>query len=223
MAMTRGSRILDGRARRTLGRMGADRSLLAVAVVVALVAQVACAGARRPAPGSPGLASAAAATAPVAACASAEHRQLDFWIGDWDLVVKARTAPDQDTWTEARGQQHIEAILGGCAVAEDFHADGPGVPWAGRSYSSYQPTLGRWRQTWVDDSGGYLAFTGGMEGGVMTLYGEVQERRAGPAQMRMVFLEVSATGLRWEWQRTVDGGATWSPMMIIDYRRRAAG
>ncbi len=41
-------------------------------------------------------------------------------------------------------------------------------------------------------------------------------------EMRMVFLAVTATALRWGWQRTVDGGATWSPMMIIDYRRRAS-
>lgn len=154
----------------------------------------------------------------VAACASPEHRQLDFWLGDWDVVVRSRQTPD-GPWGEARGRQHVEAILGGCAVAETFTADGPGAPWAGRSYSSWQPQAGVWRQTWVDDSGGYLAFTGGLDGGAMTLVGEARERAGQRVVMRMVFLDVTATSLRWEWQRQVDGGP-WAPQMIIDYRRR---
>ena len=44
-----------------------------------------------------------------------------------------------------------------------FTAEGPGQPWAGRSYSMWQPATGQWRQTWVDDSGSYLAFTGGLD------------------------------------------------------------
>jgi len=31
---------------------------------------------------------------------------------------------------------------------------------------------------------------------------------------------VTPTSLRWEWQRTEDGRATWLPMMIIDDHRR---
>lgn len=153
------------------------------------------------------------------ACASPEHRQLDFWIGDWDVVVKAPASPGEP-WGEARGTQHVEAILGGCAIAESFVADGPGPRWAGRSYSMWQPARGAWRQTWVDDSGNYLAFTGGLDGGVMTLVGEPRERDGQRTIMRMVFLAVTATTMRWEWQRQVDGGA-WEPQMVIDYRRRA--
>lgn len=187
-----------------------------------LVVIAACASPRAaaPAPSSPPSSSTSSPAAIVAACASPEHRQLDFWIGDWDLVVRTRTSRD-GPWTEARGSQHVEAILGGCAIAETFVADGPPQPWAGRSYSAWQPALGRWRQTWVDDSGGYLAFTGGVEAGVMTLVGEPQPQADGKVVlMRMVFLDVAVDRLRWEWQRqTVDGG--WQPQMVIEYRRRA--
>jgi uncharacterized protein DUF1579 len=152
------------------------------------------------------------------ACASAEHRQLDFWIGDWDVEVRARQSPTSDTWGTGRGTQHVEAILGGCAIAEHFTADGPQQPWAGASYSSWQPTIGKWRQTWVDDSGGYLAFTGGLENGAMTLYGEPREQAGKHFQMRMVFLAVTPRSLRWEWQRSDEGGP-YAPMMTITYRR----
>lgn len=184
------------------------------ALVPWFLAAAACAGSRPSPPTAPPPAPA------VAACASPEHRQLDFWVGDWDVVIRARASPTSEAWAEGRGHQRIESILGGCAISETFTADGPPAPWAGRSYSSWQPALGTWRQTWVDDAGGYLAFTGGVEQGVMTLYGEVRTAEGAAAQMRMVFQQVTATSLHWEWQRTTDGWATSTVMMIIDYTRR---
>lgn len=40
-------------------------------------------------------------------------------------------------------------------------------------------------------------------------------------QMRMVFRDVTADSLRWEWQRSDDDWATAAPMIAIDYRRTA--
>ncbi len=154
------------------------------------------------------------------ACASPEHRQLDFWIGDWDVRIRARQSPSSDEWGEAKGTQHVESILDGCAIAEHFAADGPKEPWAGKSYSVWQPQLGKWRQTWVDDGGSYLAFTGGIENGVMTLYGEPRTVKDLSVQMRMVFMDVTLDMLRWEWQRSTDGWQTFTVMMTIDYKRR---
>jgi hypothetical protein len=159
-------------------------------------------------------------TTPKPACASAERRQLDFWIGDWDVAIRARASPTSEQWGHSKGRQRIEAILDGCAIAETFTADGPQAPWAGRSYSSWQPALGKWRQTWVDDSGGYIALTGGIENGDMTLYGEPRTVNGESFQMRMVFKNVTADALLWEWQRSTDSWKTHIVMMAIDYKRR---
>ena len=161
-----------------------------------------------------------ASTAIKPACASPEHRQFDFWIGDWDVSIRARKSPTSEVWGEAKGRQHIEAILGGCAIAEHFTAEGPEEPWAGKSYSSWQAPLGKWRQTWVDDGGSFLAFTGGLENGVMTLYGEPRTVKDVSFQMRMVFKNVTADSLLWEWQRSTDEWKTSTVMMSIDYKRR---
>jgi hypothetical protein len=161
---------------------------------------------------------AASPSPPSKACAAPESRQLDFWVGDWDVTVHARNSPTSDTWGTAPGHQHVEAILGGCAIAETFAATGPGPAWAGRSYAMYQG--GKWKQTWVDDQGGYLLFTGGPEAGAsMVLYGEPREQNGKTIQMRMVFHDVTATSLEWEWQRTDDAWATNVVMMKIDYKR----
>lgn len=79
-------------------------------------------------------------------------------IGDWDVAIHARKSPTSEIWDDAKGRQHVETILGGCAISETFSAEGPGQPWAGRSYSTWQAPAGKWRQTWVDDQGSYLAF-----------------------------------------------------------------
>lgn len=152
-------------------------------------------------------------------CTGAEFHQFDFWLGDWDVVVHARITPNSNRWADARGHQHVEAILGGCVIAEHFTADGPPAPWAGASYSAWQPQLARWRQTWVDDSGGYIALDGGIEHGAMTLYGEPHDVDGLHTQMRMVFRDVTADSLRWEWQRTEDSWETATSMIIIDYKR----
>ena len=160
-----------------------------------------------------------ASPAPPKPCTAPEHRQFDFWLGDWDLKLRVRTAPDKEEWQEATATQKIESILGGCSISENFAADGPGTPWAGKSYSMWQPAQKQWRQTWVDDQGSYIALSGGLEDGVMTLYGEPVTKNGKTFRMRMVFLDVKKDTLRWEWQRQTDA-KTWQPMIVIDYKRR---
>jgi Protein of unknown function (DUF1579) len=152
-------------------------------------------------------------------CASAAHRELDFWLGEWDVVLRVRKSPRVDEWAVSRGVNRIESILDGCAVEERFSAVGPDQPWAGRSLSRWVEGERKWRQAWVDDTGSYLAFSGGMQGKDMVLVGEPFVRDGERLQMRMVFTEIQADSLLWRWERTADAGATWLPMMIIEYRR----
>lgn len=153
-------------------------------------------------------------------CTSPEHRQMDFWLGDWDAKVKARKAPQSDEWLEARGSNHIALADNGCTIVEEFHAEGPAAPWTGGSVSQYQPRQGRWRQTWIDEQNSYLAFTGGREAGDFALYGETATLPDGTQrQMRMVFSEIRPDSFKWRWEGTKDGGRTWRAEILIDYQR----
>jgi Protein of unknown function (DUF1579) len=149
------------------------------------------------------------------------HRELDFWIGDWDLVIRARKAPGKDEWAVARGRNRISSVLGGCAIEEDFTADGPSKPWSGKSLSRWVEPERRWRQAWVDDDGGYIALTGGRRGDEVVFEAEPSVRDGKPVQMRMVFTDITASAILWRWEATRDNGASWSPMLIIEYRRAA--
>ena len=53
----------------------------------------------------------------------------------------------------------------------------------------------------------------------MVLIGEPFRRDGKLVQMRMVFTDIAADRMTWRWERTADGGASWTPAMILEYRR----
>jgi hypothetical protein len=140
-------------------------------------------------------------------CMAPESKQLDFWVGDWDLTYG----------DGGKGRSRITKILDGCVVLEEFEG-APGVKLNGRSLSVFDRPSGKWKQTWVDDSGAYLDFAGGREGDTMVLAREVQ-RGGKSLRQRMVYSDIAADSLTWRWQRSDDGGASWKTLWEIRYRR----
>ncbi len=136
---------------------------------------------------------------------------LDFWLGTWDL-----------TWGEdGHGINRIERAVGGRVILETFSGGGPRGALHGMSVSIREGVDGPWRQTWVDSSGSYLDLVGVEVDGRLSFQQSTTE--AGEAvDYRMVWLDVEAHSLRWEWQRSTDGWATWSTRWSISYRRREA-
>lgn len=152
-----------------------------------------------------------------APCSSPEASQFDFWIGEWDL-----SWPAEQTGGEAgetgTGTNRIEHRLGGCVVEESFATtDGK---FLGHSVSVYDTNAGVWKQTWVDNTGGYLLFEGGIRGGQMELRTAVVEQDSERIVQRMVFTEVAESSIVWRWQGSRDDGESWNDLWTITYRRR---
>ena len=147
---------------------------------------------------------------PPTGCDSARSHELDFWLGDWELSYT-------QGGKAGASRNRVTKILGGCAVLEEF-TGAPGTNLDGRSVSMFDATDGRWKQTWVDNQGSWLDFTGGMENGTMVFSREF-ERQGKRVRQRMVFEDIARDRLKWRWQKSDDGGATWSTQWEIDYRR----
>jgi|SRR5579859_1974879 len=133
---------------------------------------------------------------------------LDFWLGQWDI-----------SWGEGlTATNSVERILDGAVIRETF--DGrPGAHFQGSSWSVYSPALGIWRQTWVDSQGSYWAFSGGMEGERFIL--ATDDVRDGQAiKLRMIFYNIAANRLDWDWERSDDGGANWTLQWRLHYERK---
>ena len=133
------------------------------------------------------------------------ENQFDFWLGEW-----------QAAWGEdGKGTNLVERILDGKVVQENFTA--PDLQ--GISLSVYDPECKLWCQTWVDNNGTYLDFTGTFEEQKMILVRDAIIRGE-KCKQRMVWYNIEESQFDWNWERSDDEGKTWRTLWQIKYTRK---
>lgn len=145
------------------------------------------------------------------ACAAAEQRQFDFWVGDW--------AVHRSDNGKYAGQNRIESVLGGCALHESWTGAG-GVK--GNSYNAYDARRGVWHQTWVDSTGDLLLLEGRFVDGRMVLEGLQKGADGKPLHNRITWTPLAGGKVRQRWETSPDG-KQWSVSFDGVYSRREAG
>jgi hypothetical protein len=153
-----------------------------------------------------------ATPAPPNPCDIKEQRQLDFWVGEWDL-----SWPGKQAGTSQHGTNSVHRVLDNCVVEENF-SGGTDIPLRGKSVSIF--TAGKWQQTWVDNEGGYLDFVGEFKDGSMILSREATGPNGARSRQRMVYKNISANEFDWSWEASNDDGKTWQVLWPIHYQRR---
>ena len=156
----------------------------------------------------------AVSISPANPCATSEQRQLDFWVGEWDL-----TWPGDKAGAVQHGTNSVRRVLDSCVVEENF-SGGTDMHLRGKSVSIFDATARKWKQTWVDNEGGYLDFVGELKDGQVTLGREVTRPDGGKRMQRMVFKNIGAGEFDWSWEGSRDGGKTWKVVWPIHYQRR---
>ncbi|NJN79478.1 MAG: hypothetical protein HC797_02880 [Anaerolineales bacterium] len=133
------------------------------------------------------------------------ENQFDFWLGEWDV-----------TWGEdGKGINRVEKIMNEKIVQENFTA--PDL--IGMSVSVYDSERKLWCQTWVDNSGSYLDFTGTFENEKMILTRDAIVKGE-TCKQRMVWYNIESNEFDWNWERSDDGGNTWRVLWQIRYKRK---
>ena len=89
----------------------------------------------------------------------------------------------------------------------------------GMSVSIFDTRAGKWKQTWVDNEGGYLDFVGEFKDGQMILVRDAVRPDGTKVIQRMVFKNITADELDWSWEASTDGGNTWQVNWPIHYKR----
>ncbi len=130
-------------------------------------------------------------------CATPDHRQFDFWLGDWEV-----TKPDG----RVAGHNRISLIPGGCALREEW-TGASRTP--GTSLNMFDTGARKWRQTWVDDGGTVLLLTGEFKNGKMVLEGESPVGDGKTTRQRITWTPPSGGRVRQLWDSSADGGKTW--------------
>jgi len=128
----------------------------------------------------------------------AKNREFDFWIGDWDVV---------DAKGNRLGQSHVELMLGDCVLLENWSSS---LGSSGKSFNLWDAGRKRWKQTWVDDSGGFHDYTGDFTGGAMRFDGITFGPNGQETKLRMTFTPLAEGKVRQLMEQSTDGGKTWS-------------
>lgn len=154
-------------------------------------------------------------SSPANSCTLPQQKQFEFWLGEWDL-----TWPGEKAGEIAHGTNSIKRIMDGCVVQENF-SGADSMPLRGTSVSVFDARAGKWKQTWVDNQGGYLDFDGEFKDGQMILQREGVRPDGTKVLQRMVWKNISAAEFDWSWEASRDGGKTWQVNWPIHYKRKS--
>ena len=159
------------------------------------------------------LAQAAPPPSPPVGCTSPELRQLDFWVGEWE--VRPRGA------SQVIAHSLIEKRYSGCAIRENWMPVGQEIRGGGGSLSLYDPARKQWRQTWVDSTGTRVDLDGAFGDGRMSITGNwANFVSPGKDALVRMHYQLQPNGEVRQWgEQSVDGGKTWSSTFDFLYRR----
>lgn len=160
-----------------------------------------------------GAANAQQAAAPPTPCTDAQYRQMDFWVGDWDLEFDAGKGQVGHATNRITRDE-----FGGCVIAEHFEQ--PDAGYRGASWSMYDGLTGQWRQTWVDNAGGVFVLVGGPVSGQPYAFELKTVDVRGPTKVfkRMIWQDVTPDSLTWRWQ-SLEPDGSWTDQWVLKYRR----
>lgn len=137
-------------------------------------------------------------------------RQLDFWVGKWDVY---------NPQGQKVGENEVQRLLKGCLLLENW-TDGAGSQ--GKSMNFFDTLRQTWRQVWVAEQGNSLDYREGeYHDGRMVFLGLRLDQAGDTVQDRLTFVNVSPDTVRQEFEASSDGGETWTTTWVGIYVRRS--
>jgi hypothetical protein len=147
------------------------------------------------------------APAPPPKCDTPEHRQFDFWLGDWQVA-----SPNG----QVAGRNVITLELSNCVVHEHWTGAG-GL--TGESFNIWDRSGRRWHQTWVSSTGGLLLLDGEFRDGAMRMTGTSRGADGRAVLNRITWTPRADGSVRQFWETSTDEGRTWTSAFDGIYRR----
>jgi Protein of unknown function (DUF1579) len=155
-------------------------------------------------------------------CSAPEHRQFDFWVGEWDVLPNATSVPPTTTPSGSPASNVINKSHNGCVLVENWDDRQGGT---GQSFNLYDRASQQWHQTWVDSNGGLHQYWGALKDGHMVFMGEVPlppaSRFQGRRTVRLSFMPMGTDKVR-QFSESLNVDGTWSVNYDLIYTRRAA-
>ncbi|HYC85745.1 MAG TPA: hypothetical protein VEB86_11005 [Chryseosolibacter sp.] len=144
-------------------------------------------------------------------CCTDNHRQFDFWIGEWAVYNPAGTLA---------GENRIEVVQDSCIIRETWTS--LNSKFTGTSYNFFNTQTGKWQQLWVDNQGSHLELKGGLVGNEMILSTDAIRNTKGELQIdRITWTPLPGGMIRQRWEKSVDAGKIWTTLFDGTYKRKS--
>ena len=143
---------------------------------------------------------------------SAEARQFDYWIGEWDVF------PSQAPAGQAPkvGDSKIDQISGGCGLLENWTSTGNN----GKSINYYDSTTGKWYQHWIGSGGGALRYEGNFKDNAIRFEGVTIGQDGKKTLHKLTFFKIDENTVRQLAESSTDDGKTWTNTYDFRYVRK---
>jgi hypothetical protein len=141
------------------------------------------------------------------ACDASEHRQFDFWLGEWNVHT-----PDG----KLAGVNSIKREYDSCVLHERYSTP---RGYSGESLNMYDAGRKVWHQTWVDTSGALLLLEGGLRAGSMVLEGQSVDTSGLITKHRITWTPNPNGTVRQHWEST-DAKGKWITAFDGTYSRK---
>ncbi len=135
-------------------------------------------------------------------------RELDFWLGDWDV---------SNPQGQRAGENHVTRDLRGCVIREawtDAYGD------RGTSVNFYDPATARWHQVWTSDNGTVTHYQGVFADGAMRFAASGFGDADGQTHFRRMTFTPNEDGTVRQLIEDSSDGEHWSVSFDGRYRRQ---
>ena len=140
---------------------------------------------------------------------SEQNRQLDFWVGEWDVF---------NPQGQKVGTSVIERVSVGCAILENWSAGVGGG--SGKSLNFYDPRVSKWFQHWMGGDGTPQQYSGVFKDNAMRYESEGVMPDGKKIMRRLTFFNLDAGTVRQLAEDSPDEGKTWRVLYDFKYVRR---
>jgi hypothetical protein len=139
--------------------------------------------------------------------ANTQYRQLDFWVGEWDVFAGKQRV----------GESSVQLILKDCVVFENWRGLQGGD---GKSFNKYNNVTKQWEQFWVSDSETTNYFKGSLVDGAMRYTFETPTASGGTLIRHLTFTPLAEGKVRQMSERSIDNGKTWATEYDLVYVKK---
>ncbi len=146
-------------------------------------------------------------TQAIAKCDAPQHRQFDFWVGEWQVSNKQNSNVSQSS---------ISLINDGCGILEEYTT---AAGYQGKSLNIYDATTEQWHQTWIDNGGTLLQLDGKFEQGKMTLSGVTYNKDGKKVLNRIIWTPNADGTVRQQWLVSNNKGKKWQSIFDGLYKK----